>query len=469
MRWVVLLAGGSGTRLWPVSHCGEPKQFLPILHGKSLIESSYERMLKIVPKERLLVCAAERHRKRGQKLIPSLPDANYFGEPTGRDTLAAIALSCSLVQLRDPDAVISIIPIDQSSGPDRIFYEAMENGYAFVEQHREKLLTFGICPTEAATGYGYLECECEADTMNVCHPNVGDKTDPVGPYTANGYNGDKSFSYTIYELRRFLEKPNRSLAEKFWLAGPKEFLWNAGMFLWHVQTFLDLLKRYESDVFETMSKVTQAWETIGYPSVLSDNYANIPKISIDYAVMERAASPQEKRVMTLPMPRDFQWQDIGTWDSVAKLYPADVHGNTQCSNREVLFIGSENCFAFTDPLCTHKRKIRFVHVNNVIVVETPQTILVCDCKATEQVRMAAKLRFHSRPHAVQGRGRFIASFDSRLAIDHCRQNIVAIGLNEIDLLVAKESITIVPAERPERYEAFPTLRRLDWIPIRTDG
>lgn len=482
MRWAILLAGGSGTRLWPLSRRGEPKQFLPLLHGKSLITSSYERMLRVVPTERLLVCAAERHRKRVQMLIPSLPDANYLGEPVGRDTLAAIAFSCSIVQHHDPDAVVSIIPIDQASGPDRIFCEAMEHGFAFIEQNSGLLLTFGICPTEAATGYGYLECDQTVKSYrdgdehitigvhkNNNENNSNSECKDSGIYNNGSEHCNRSDVYAIGGIHRFLEKPERSLAEKFWLAGPKKYLWNAGMFLWHVRTFLVLLKQYEPHVFDVIREITQAWGTKKYPVILSQNYPSLPKNSIDYAFMERAALSQEKRVMTLPMPHDFQWRDVGTWDSVAELYPADAHGNAQCSTQEIIFVGSENCFVFADSQCTHKHKIRLVNVQNIIVVETPRTILVCERKTAEKVRQAARLRLRFHPHAVQGGGRFLDCFDCRLAMDHCRQNVVVVGLNEIDLLMTGESMTIVPSERPAKYETFHTLRQRDWLPIVNDN
>ena len=228
MRYALIIAGGSGTRLWPMSRGTLPKQLIPFISGKSLLEIAYERLEGLVPADRRFICAGEKHAQVILDAIPGLTQEQFLGEPTGRDTVNAVGFGAAVIAKHDPDAVIAVFTADHLIRPVDRFQQIIAQGFEVAENHPETLVTFGIAPTQAATGYGYLE--------------LGE---PLGP--------------TARVVERFKEKPDEATAQGYFAAGPDRYLWNSGMFVWRAETLLECLRRYEPASAAGLARVAEAW------------------------------------------------------------------------------------------------------------------------------------------------------------------------------------------------------------------
>ena len=290
-RYAVILAGGSGIRLWPLSREAQPKQLIPVIDGKSLLEVAFERLEGVIPEKRRWVCGGQRFETVVKEKIPGL--GRYLGEPVGRDTLAAIGYSCAMVLAEDRNATVAFLTSDHVIRPVARFQEALEAAFDAIESNPDALLTFGVKPTYPATAYGYLE--------------LGDS---IG---------------TVQRVLRFKEKPELATAESYHAAGPERYLWNSGMFVWKAERFLELLNRYESDVAQAVMRIAVEKKPQIHRALLEEIYPKIPKKSVDYGIMEPASLDSLARVICLPL--DLEWKDIGSWTAYASLAPLDESGN----------------------------------------------------------------------------------------------------------------------------------------------
>lgn len=270
-RAAILLAGGAGTRLWPLSSEDNPKQFLRLFGGESLLRKTWNRLTGLVPAESIFVSTNERYRQKCLDELPGILPENILTEPARRNTAPAIALCCFEVEARLGDVAIACLPADHFIEDEPEFRRILDRAYRYAEAE-PALVTIGLTPTEPNTGYGYLE---------------------LGGEVAEG----------VVALRQFKEKPSREKAEEFLRAG--NYAWNGGIFVWRASVFRGELSRVAPDV----------------AAVTRERYADAPSISIDYALMEKAS-----RVVTVP--GDFGWSDVGTWTAVARLAGkgnADLH------------------------------------------------------------------------------------------------------------------------------------------------
>lgn len=317
----VILAGGSGERFWPVSHEGCPKPFVDIFGGKTLIRHAFERLHGVIKPENTLVITAKRYTALVRKSLPELPKKNVLGEPCRRDTAAAVALATGLVRKRGgDDAVVCILTADHLMSPEESFRKALSAAIARAQEATE-IVTIGIEPTRPETGFGYL--------------------DPL--------------------KKRFVEKPDLKTAKRYVKSG--RFLWNSGMFVFRVRTMAEALSAHAPDFLPLVRKPTTAI----YPS--------LPKISIDYAVMEKIANLGVVR-------GSFRWNDVGTWDALSSILGSDSCGNT--------FLGASSCLDVKDSIIVSDGSAPTVVIGlkDVVVVHTSRGTLVC---AKDRVQDIKKL------------------------------------------------------------------------------
>lgn len=307
-RYAMVLAGGSGTRLWPMSRKAQPKQLLRFLTDpknatpRSLIEVSAGRLDGLVPQKNLLVCTLERYRQDVSAVLESLGEDQILGEPAGRDTANAVGLTAAVLARKDPRAAFCVVTADHVIEPVSAFQDVVRTGFELVEYDARTLVTFSIEPTHPATGYGYVKRGAEIEG-----------TDGLG-----------------YEVEAFVEKPDEETAKRYIAEGV--YGWNSGMFVWNARTFLDCLKSFLPASYEGLMEIARAWDTKERSAVLHRVYPELPRKSVDYAVMEPATSPAARtvvggpvRVATLRM--DVSWLDVGSWASYAGTLEADALGN----------------------------------------------------------------------------------------------------------------------------------------------
>ena len=349
MRYALILAGGSGTRLWPMSRSELPKQLIPFIEGKSLLRLALDRFQGLIPPERCYVCAGRQHQRAIHAAIPSLDVAQFVGEPIGRDTLNAVGLSAAVLAKRDPEAVIGVFTADHLIEPVGEFQRIIAQGFPLVERQPQSLVPFGIVPAAPATGYGYLE---------------------LGP----------PIDASARLVQRFREKPPTATAEDYFRQGPDRYLWNSGMFVWRADTLLDCIRRYEPVAWEGLMAVAQAWDTEQREAVLDRVYPALKKISVDFAVMERAS--QDAAVQVTAIPMRLRWLDVGSWPAFAETCPHDAQGNALAAPRTELQDSSGCLVVSSDP----DHLVALIGCKDLVVIHSGNATLVCRADMAEKIK-----------------------------------------------------------------------------------
>ncbi len=343
MRYVVIMAGGSGTRLWPLSRKGTPKQLLKLIEGRSLLRLAFERARRLVPEERILVVTGVPYLDEVQDDLPELPAHNLLGEPEGRDSLNAVAWPAAVLARRDPEAVIAQLTADQLIEPMDAFVAALEEAFDVAETVPGSLVTLGVPPASPHTGYGYLH-----------------RGRPLPGFP------------TACDVQEFREKPDAATASAYLASG--EFWWNAGMFVWRAATVLGALARLEPD---THAKVLLLAE---HPDRLDEIFPTLRKTSVDFGVMEPVSRGEtDARVVAVALP--IQWRDVGGFASLAEVLTADPSGNV-VDGDGVLLDGEGNLVINTVP----GHVVSLTGVSDMVVVHTPDATLVTTLAGAENVK-----------------------------------------------------------------------------------
>ncbi|MET0424769.1 MAG: sugar phosphate nucleotidyltransferase, partial [Actinoplanes sp.] len=337
----VVLAGGTGTRLWPLSRAGHPK-FLHPLTGTdaSLLQATVERLDLLATPDKIFVVTGVAHAAAVSRQLTAVPDDNVLVEPSPRDSCAAIALAAAVIARREPEALMGSFASDHLIADKQQFTEVIHKA---MEGARQGLLmTLGITPTRPETGYGYLQC--------------------------GGVVGDNG---PIMAVEEFKEKPSYDVAESYVKSG--NYLWNAGMFVWRVDVFLAELSRQQPQLAAGVSRIAQAWDSPAREEVLGEVWPTLPRISVDYAVMEGAATVG--RVATVP--GDFGWNDVGDFHTLGEVLAADAAGNVVVGHDlavkpGVLLRETENLVVVPNS----GRLVAALGVRDLVIVDTPDAVLV---------------------------------------------------------------------------------------------
>ncbi|HVP12379.1 MAG TPA: mannose-1-phosphate guanylyltransferase, partial [Phycisphaerae bacterium] len=288
-KCAVIMAGGSGTRLWPLSRRNRPKQLLRIVQGRSLIYKAMERLQLVFPPSDIYVIALAQHLPAMTGELPTLPPENFIGEPVGRDTANAVALAASILHENDPDTIMGVFTADHLIRPADKFAETIRRGFDTAADHGDSLITFGIKPTEPHTGMGYVQ-----------------RGEPSGP--------------GVWKVRSFKEKPDLDTARQYVASG--DYYWNSGMFVWRTGTILERLKEYLPESQAVTQRLAKAWHDQSGADLARELYPALKKISIDYAVMEKAPN-----VLVVEMP--VEWMDLGNWTALSAVVGPDSMGNVK--------------------------------------------------------------------------------------------------------------------------------------------
>ncbi len=353
MRYAVIMAGGAGTRLWPMSRKHRPKQLLPLVDGRSLLELACRRLEGVVPPEQRLICTSEAHRSALHEALPEFGDDQILGEPVGRDTVNAVGFTAAVLAKQDPDAVFAVLTADHIIEPQDEFRRKLALGFDVVEDEPTRFATFSIMPTYPATAYGYVE-----------------RGEPVPGFPS------------AYLAKRFVEKPDSKTARGYVDAGT--FGWNSGMFVFSAAHFLSALKRFKARSWDGVTRIAEAWGTRRQKAVLEEVYAGLPKISVDYAVMEPAAGDEEITVCTITM--GIWWMDVGNWPSYGETLSEDPHGNR--TNTAITHLGSRGVVAVSDD---PQHTIATIGCQDLVIVHTKDATLVCPSSEAERVKELAQM------------------------------------------------------------------------------
>lgn len=344
MRHVVIMAGGSGTRLWPLSRKGEPKQLLELVDGKSLLRLAYERVAGVVDDANILVCCGAAYTDVVARQLPEIPAENLLGEPVGRDSLNAVAWPAAVLAQRDPQAVVAVLTADQIITPVDHFTQSLDEAFRIAEADATALVTFGVVPDSPHTGYGYLK------------------------------RGEALAGFPrCSEVTEFKEKPSLDVAKEYVASG--NYWWNSGMFVWQAATVLEQLRLLKP---QTHAAVV---ELAAHPETLDEVYPQLEKISVDYAIME-PVSQGRGSAHVVAVPLEIEWYDLGGFAALAEQLATDENGNAregvtvQLDSNNNLLINRGNPGTV----------VAVAGLSGMVVCVTPQATLVVPLDQAQRVK-----------------------------------------------------------------------------------
>ncbi len=344
--YVVIMAGGSGERFWPLSRMQRPKQLLALTSDRMMIEEAIDRIAPIVPPERILIITSGVLQQPIIDALPGLPPENVIAEPAKRNTAPCLALACSVIEAREGgDSLMAVLTADHFIGDVEAFRRDVQVALSYAENN-DALLTLGIPPTRPETGYGYIRM-----------------TERVAPSKVT----------TVVEFR---EKPTMDVAMQYLRSG--EYVWNSGMFFWRTHALADAMQANLPEVGSRINEMTSAISTED-PAALESAFAMMPDISIDYGVMERAPN-------VFVVPASFPWDDVGSWDSLDRMQPRDEHGNVM--QGAVTAVDTHNSVIVNAHDSAHV--VTGVGLDDMVIVVTNDATMVCTKERAQDVKLIVK-------------------------------------------------------------------------------
>jgi mannose-1-phosphate guanylyltransferase len=341
-HYVVIMAGGIGSRFWPMSRTNFPKQFLDILStGKTLIQSTYDRFAGFIPAQNIYVVTSNEYVNIVKNQLPHLPLQNILGEPSRKNTAPCIAYISFKLKELDPEASLIVAPADHLILDPVAFTKVSIEALSFVNKHNA-FITLGIQPTTPNTGYGYIQYEQPAVTHNV------------------------------YKVKTFTEKPNLELAKAFISSG--EFLWNAGIFIWQVKNIITAFEKYLPEMYDVFASEKEKFNTTAEQSALQTIYPLCTNISIDFGIMEKADN-------VYVIPSSFGWSDLGTWNSAYENLHKDHFANALAGNN-VMSLDAKRCIVHTP----HEKLVVLQGLEDFIVVDTQDVLLICKKEKEQDIK-----------------------------------------------------------------------------------
>ncbi|MEX0686441.1 MAG: mannose-1-phosphate guanylyltransferase [Balneolales bacterium] len=345
MVYALIMAGGIGSRFWPRSRKIKPKQFLSLIGDKSLLQNTVDRILPVIPIERILIITNDNYTELVKEQIPDIPNENIIGEPVARNTAPCIALASAILLNKDPEATLVVLPSDHYINDNKSYLKVLS---AAIEKAQKDngLVTIGIKPTRPETGYGYIQVKDKVE-----------ETDDKIP---------------VHLVKTFAEKPDMNTALKFLESG--EFLWNSGMFIWRAQTIFDQFGIHLPDLYKEAVKVKGKFKTGERDEAINEFYHNCISISIDYGIMEKAKAVHV-------VPGDFGWNDVGSWMAIYELDDKDKNGNVMHTENHAI-VDSDNCYVST----LNDKVVALVGVQGVALIETKDALLLCRLDVAQDVK-----------------------------------------------------------------------------------
>jgi mannose-1-phosphate guanylyltransferase len=342
-NYAIIMAGGIGSRFWPISRSSHPKQFIDILGtGKTLIQNTYERFLKICPKENIYVVTNENYTKLVKQQLPDMADQQILTEPVMRNTAPCVAYGCFKIESLNPDAIIVVAPSDQQILDEDAFVSAIEKSLQTASAN-DCLVTLGIKPSRPDTGYGYIQ------------------------YTDHAINTD------FHKVKTFTEKPTLEIAKTFIQSG--DFLWNAGIFVWSARAIVKAFGQHLPEMHEIFAEARPVYNSDDEKNYIHKAYQQCVNISIDYGIMEKADN-------VYVLPSAFGWSDLGTWASIYELAEKDYVGNAVIPSEKVIMYDSSNCMVNVPG----EKLVILQGLHDFIVVESNNTLLICPRDQEQNVK-----------------------------------------------------------------------------------
>lgn len=344
--YAVIMAGGGGTRLWPVSRKEKPKQLLPLIGQDTLFQSTVARLKDLFPPERILVVTVEEQAHEMKEQAPEIPLENYLLEPGPRGTASVVGLAAMVLQKRDPQAIMAILPSDHFIRNVDLFhylltaaFEVADNGY---------LVTLGITPTTPSTAYGYIQ---------------------------QGKAVDGEYKYPVYSVKSFKEKPDETTAQQLLRSG--DHSWNSGMFIWRADVIMNEIRKQMSALAAELEIINEAWGTDKQYEVLNAHWLGLKNETVDYGIMEKA-----ERVAVLPAG-GLGWSDVGSWSSLFEVLLPDMNGNISTNAGLHLAHETHNTLVYGGG---NERLIVTIGVDDMVIIDTGDALLVCKTDQSQKVK-----------------------------------------------------------------------------------